>query len=147
MTAYVLSFEMIIVVDTSVIVSAFLGPGGSSREVLRQCLNGRHVPLMGAALVHEMEAVLSRPALLQACALSISERAQLIDAYLNVCRWTRIYYTWRPNSPDESDNHLIELAVAGSAEAIVTKNLRDLRGAELKFPDLKIVPPEHFVKE
>lgn len=139
-------FVMLIVVDTSVIVSALLGPGGSSREVLRRCLAGDHVPLMGAALFHEMEAVLSRPELMRTCILSLPERVQVIDAYLKVCRWTRIYYTWRPNLPDESDNHLVELAVAGGAEALVTKNLRDLRGAELKFPDLRVVAPEKFFK-
>ena len=138
---------MLIVVDTSVFVSALLGPGGASREVLRRCLSGRHVPLMGAALFHEMQAVLSRPELMRNCALAASERTELIDAYLRVCRWTRIYYTWRPNLPDESDNHLIELAVAGGAEALVTKNLRDLRGMELKFPELRIVAPERFIKE
>ena len=138
---------MLVVIDTSVLVSALLGPGGASREALRRCLSGRHVPLMGAALFHEMEAVLSRPELMRTCALSVPERTELIDAYLKACRWTRIYYTWRPNLSDESDMHLIELAVAGGAEALVTKNLRDLRGTELKFPDLRIVAPERFIKE
>ena len=29
--------------------------------------------------------------------------------------WVRVYYLWRPNLPDEADNHLVELAVAGNA--------------------------------
>ncbi len=32
-----------------------------------------------------------------------------------------VYYGWRPNLPDEGDNHLIELALAGSAQAIVNR--------------------------
>ena len=27
------------------------------------------------------------------------------------CRWVEVFYAWRPNLPDEADNHLIELAV------------------------------------
>ena len=42
---------------------------------------------------------------------------------------------------DESDNHLIELAVAGGAEAIVARNVLDLSRAELHFPGLAVLTP------
>jgi uncharacterized protein len=42
---------------------------------------------------------------------------------------------------------LIELAVAGDAEVIVTRNVRDLRGAELRFASLRVLSPERFLKE
>jgi len=47
--------------------------------------------------------------------------------------------------PDEADKHLIELALAGSAEIIVTNNLADLRNGELRFPGLKILSPNQFL--
>ncbi|MCC8986175.1 MAG: PIN domain-containing protein, partial [Candidatus Contendobacter sp.] len=65
----------------------------------------------------------------------------------SVCRWTRIYYGWRPNLPDEADNHLVELAIAGAARAIVTRNLRDVARMELKFPSLSVISPEAFLQE
>ena len=49
--------------------------------------------------------------------------------------------------PNESDNHIVELAVAGGAEAIVTHNRRDFERAELSFPGLQIVTPGAFVEE
>lgn len=49
--------------------------------------------------------------------------------------------------PDEADNHLVELAVAGGARFIVTRNLRDVARMELRFPELRIVSPEDFLKE
>lgn len=55
-----------------------------------------------------------------------------------------MYYIWRPNLPDEADNHLIELAVAGGADLIVTRNLRDIQRGELQFPPLRIISPEAF---
>ena len=58
-----------------------------------------------------------------------------------------MYYIWRPNLPDEADNHLIELAVAGGADLIVTRNLRDIHRGELHFPHLRKISPEDFLKE
>jgi putative PIN family toxin of toxin-antitoxin system len=142
-----MSPRTIIVIDTSVFVSALLGPGGASREVLRRCLTGAHTPLMGSSLLMEFEAVLSRQVLFRRCALSPREREELFDAFLSVCRWTRIYYLWRPNLPDETDNHVVELAIAGAAGAVITKNTRDFTGAELRFPDLRILRPDQFIKE
>ena len=95
----------------------------------------------------EYEDVLSREKLFQKCRLTANEREELLDIFLAACRWTRIYFGWRPNLPDEGDNHLVELAVAGGASRIVTHNLRDLRGMELKFPDLAAVTPAQFLKE
>jgi predicted nucleic acid-binding protein len=64
-----------------------------------------------------------------------------------VRQWTRIYYAWRPNLRDEADNHLIELAVAGQARFIVTRNVRDLRKGELRFPQIAVVTPAQLLKE
>lgn len=143
-----LSFPaVIVVVDTSVFVAALLGPRGASRQTLRLCLEGRLAPLMGAALFHEYESLLGREQFFDSCALSAAERWSLFDAFLSVCRWTRIYYLWRPNLRDETDNHLLELAVAGGAAAVVTKNVRDLRRSELLFPALRILKPEELAQE
>jgi predicted nucleic acid-binding protein len=49
--------------------------------------------------------------------------------------------------PDESDNHLIELAVAGGAAFIITRNLRDLQAGQPQWPNLRMVSPEDFLKE
>lgn len=137
---------MQIVVDTNVFVGACLGTGASN-AVVASCLRGQHAPLMGAALLTEYEDVLGRAELFRGCRLSESEREELLDIFLASCRWTRIYFAWRPNLPDEADNHLVELAVAGGASHIVTRNLRHLRGMELSFPGLAAVTPEQFLKE
>ena len=133
--------------DTNIFVSALLGSGGSSRIIIRRCLEGQYQPLMGNALFSEYESLLHRSDLFESCALNADEREEIFDAFLSVCRWVTIYFGWRPNLKDEADNHLIELAVAGAAEYLITKNTRDFQGAELLFSDFKVVRPEQFIDE
>ena len=101
-----------IVVDTNVLVSAILSPDGAAREVLRRCLTGEVLPLIGNALFLEYEDVVSREELFAAALIGPADREVLLDAFLGACRWIDIAFLWRPNLPDESDNHLVELAVA-----------------------------------
>lgn len=137
---------MRVVIDTNVFVGACIGVGASN-AVIRACLKHQVVPLMGATLLTEYEAVLGREALFTRSRLDAAERSELLDVFISLCEWTRIYFLWRPNLPDESDNHLIELAVAGDADFIVTRNLRDLRSNELRFATLRAISPEDFLKE
>lgn len=135
-----------IVVDTNIFLGACLGEG-AARHVVAACLRGQCQPLMGAALFTEYEDVLARAGLFNTCRLNATERDELLDIFLAACVWTRIYFAWRPNLPDEADNHLVELAVAGGARFIVTRNLRDVARMELRFPELRVVSPEDFLKE
>lgn len=137
---------MRIVLDTNVFVAGLLRPAGKNREVLRACFQGNAVPLFGAALLHEYEDLLGRQELMKKSPLTSTERQTLFDALLAVSEWIKVYYLWRPNLPDEGDNHLIELAVAGGADAIVTNNLGDLKNSELLFPSVSIFTPTQFLE-
>lgn len=135
-----------IVVDTNILVGACLGQG-AARHVIASCFRKQCQPLMGAALLSEYEDVLGRSDVFAKGRLDSAEREELLDIFLACCEWTRIYFGWRPNLPDEGDNHLVELAIAGGARYIVTRNLRDVARMELKFPTLQVVSPEDFLKE
>ena len=137
---------MRVVIDTNIFVGACIG-SGASNAVIRACLQHRVVPLMGESLLAEFENVLGRDALFATSRLNAEERSTLLDTFMALCEWTRVYFLWRPNLPDESDNHLIELAIAGDAEVIVTRNLRDLQGGQLRFTSMRVLSPEDFLKE
>jgi len=139
---------MKIVVDTNIILGAlFKSREGASRKLIRYCLEGKIEPIIGEALFLEYEDVLSRKELTKKCVLSVEEINRLLDAFLSCCEWIKIYYKWRPNLRDEGDNHLIELAVAGRADYIITKNIKDLTSGELRFNQIKIVTPSNFMKD
>lgn len=128
-----------IVIDTNVFVAGLRSDGGASREVLRRALLGHYLPLFGNALWLEYEDLLGRPVWTEAT--TPHERQQVLAALAKVGRWVTIYYGWRPNLPDEADNHLIELALAGGAAAIVTHNVRDVRRGELLLNGLRVLTP------
>lgn len=135
-----------IVLDTNVLVSALLRGGRAARTVLKACLTARYRPVIGPALLAEYEDVLARTELFSTSVLNAQEREAVFDTFLSECRWVEVFYAWRPNLPDEADNHLIELAVAAQASAIVTRNVRDVARGELKFPALRVLTPEQCLE-
>ena len=134
---------MRVVIDTNIFVSAIMDADGAPRQVIRLCLQDHLIPLMSNALIAEYEDVCGRDALF--AQLHLEDQNALLEAYLSCCAWVPIYYLWRPNLQDEADNHLVELAVAGGAEAIITANKRDFARAELLFPNLKVCTAGEFL--
>jgi predicted nucleic acid-binding protein len=128
-----------LVIDTNVFVAGLRSAGGASRAVLRRVLHGQFQPLFGNALWMEYQDLLGRPVWGEAS--TPAERVAVLAALAKQGRWVTVYYGWRPNLPDEADNHLIELALAGGAEAIVTHNLRDIKGGELRLGNLRVLTP------
>jgi len=137
----------IVVVDTNVLVGALLGPTGPNRLVARHCFRGLARPIIATALLNEYRDVWSRPEVWVRCRIEAGRRLAFLEAFVSRCAWVDVYYRWRPNLRDEGDNHLIDLAVAGGATYIVTRNLRDFAGADLKFPAIRVVGPEQMLQE
>lgn len=134
-----------VVIDTNVFVAGLRSGGGASRAVLRRALSGGLQPLFGNALWMEYQDLLGRP--VWGDATTADERQGVLAALARQGRWVTVYYGWRPNLPDEGDNHLIELALAGGALAIVTHNLRDLRGGALRLGNLRVLAPAQCLEE
>ena len=93
------------------------------------------------------ESVLVRAEPFAASPVDEAERDALWAALAGRCPWVRVYYLWRPNLPDEADNHVVEVAVAGGADAIVTHNMRDFSRTELHFPGLHVLSPGALISE
>lgn len=132
--------------DTNIFIASILSPAGTNRKIIRACLQGRAIPVLGPALFHEYEDLLNRETLMEKSPIGPLDRQSLFAAFLSVSEWIRIYFLWRPDLPDEADNHPIELALARNAESIVTHNTKNLTRGELRFPDLKIQTPAEFLK-
>lgn len=135
-----------IVIDTNVLIGALIGKQYSAnRQIIELCFKEQFQPLINNTLFTEYEDVISRPEIIDKTPYNNREINELFDALLSICQWIKVYYLWRPNLKDENDNYLIELAVAGNAEIIVTHNLKDFKQAQLNFPQIKIQQPQEII--
>jgi predicted nucleic acid-binding protein len=123
--------------------------GARSAEGRSVCLTEFHgnglQPLVQGPERQEYQDLLGRP--IWGETTTQAERLAVLAALAKQGRWVTVYYGWRPNLPDESDNHLIELALAGGASAIVTHKLRDLQRGELQLGHLRVMTPAQCLEE
>jgi putative PIN family toxin of toxin-antitoxin system len=115
--------------DTDVVLSAFLSPGGASRLWLRAALRLDVTMLISVPLALEYEAVLTRPEHLRRARASVRDVGLLLDAVVRQGERIAISYLWRPTLRDPADEMVLETAVNGRADWIVTFNVDDYAGA------------------
>jgi putative PIN family toxin of toxin-antitoxin system len=120
---------MRIVLDTDVMVAAIRSDRGASRALLEAVLAARVMPLISVPLMFEYEAVMCRPEHLKASRLSADDVGVLLDAVAAMAEPVRLAFLWRPALADPDDDMVLEAAVNGRADAIVTFNRRHFTAA------------------
>ena len=100
-------------------------------------------PVASTPLFFEYEEVLHRPHLLPH--LTPQDIDDFLDFVASVSEHRKVDFLWRPLLADPDDDLVLEVAVAGQAEAIVTYNQRDFVGSE-RF-GIRILSPSEFLKE
>jgi putative PIN family toxin of toxin-antitoxin system len=113
------------VLDTAIMVAAIRSDAGASRRLLVAALERHFTLLLSVALMVEYESVMTRNEHLAVAGLSSDDVAALLDAVALVAEPVRLAFLWRPMLPDADDDMVLEAAVNGRADAIVTMNRRD----------------------
>jgi len=114
-------------------VAAIRSDTGASRRLILAGLERRVTLLVSVPLVIEYQAVMTRPVHLAALGLSARDVSALLDAVVAVAEKVRVAYLWRPAANDPDDEMVLEAAVNGRADAIVTFNARDFGLAASPF--------------
>jgi putative PIN family toxin of toxin-antitoxin system len=131
-----------VVLDTSVVVAAIRSDRGASRELLVGVLQRRFILLMSVPLMIEYESVMTRPEHLEASRLSQEDVQVLLDAVATTAEAVKLDYLWRPSLADADDDMVLETAVNGSAEVVVTFNRRDFGNVAETFGITVMSPSE-----
>src|SRR4051794_39133230 len=121
---------MRIVLDTDVVVAGLRSRLGASRAWLRAVRRGEAELLLSVPLMVQYEAVLLRPETLAATHLDAAEMGQVLDLLAAVGRPVEVSYLWRPTLHDPDDEMVLEAAVNGRADLLLTFNLRHFAGSE-----------------
>lgn len=128
------------VLDTDVLVAAFRSERGASRQLLLAALDRQFELLLSVPLILEYEAVLTRPQHLVMSGLSSDEVGRVLDDLTAVARPVRLAFRWRPRLSDPDDDMVLETAINGKADAIVTFNQRDFVSLMKDFSCEVILP-------
>jgi putative PIN family toxin of toxin-antitoxin system len=118
------------VLDTDVVVAAMRSPRGGSAELLRRIERGDATIALTVALALEYEATCLRPEHQLASGLSEAEIRSYVTTLISFSDPVRPHFRWRPQLSDPGDELVLEAAINGHAEALITFNSKDFRGAE-----------------
>jgi predicted nucleic acid-binding protein len=128
-------------------VAAIRSDAGASRWLLRAALERRRdlTLLVSVPLLIEYEAVMTRAEHLKAAGLSVGEVEALLDAVAAVAEPVQLAYLWRPALPDIDDDMVLEAAVNGRADGVITFNLSDFVDPARQF-GIEVMRPGEAVK-
>jgi putative PIN family toxin of toxin-antitoxin system len=124
---------MRVVIDTDVLLAAFISATGASRQIVLDALDGRFSLLVSTSLLVEYESVLRRPQHLARARATDADVMEILDALAGVCVPVVFDYTWRPTGAHGDDELVIETAINGHADVLATFNLKDMRRAAALF--------------
>ncbi len=133
-----------VIVDTNVIDAALRSPTGASHVILTKILKGSIEAASSTTLFLEYEDVLKRPRHRQASGLTLEQLDIILSALAQKLTPVPIRYRWRPVLPDPKDDMVLEAALNGRAETIITFNLKDFKQAG-SF-GIEILQPGQFVQ-
>jgi len=142
----VISNYMRLVLDTDVIVAALRSPTGASSALLLAIDDGLAELLATVPLFLEYEAVSHRPEHMLASGLRAAELAMFFDRLVELVVPVEAWFLWRPQLRDPADEMVLEAAVNGQADALVTFNRRHFLPAAARFDLPVLLPGEILMK-
>ena len=125
---------MRIVLDTDVVVAAFRSKTGASRAILDLAMPRSDVIMVvSVPLLFEYEAVLKRESQRAVHGLTDQQLERALQIIASACDLQPLHFLWRPQLQDVADEMVLETAINGRVDMLVSFNQRHLHAAAAKF--------------
>ena len=130
--------------DTNVLVAGLRSPAGASAALIDRALSGSSRWRVGLSvpLALEYEAVCQDPAQRVVSGLSEAEVEAIVTALCAVAEPVATRFLWRPQLNDPADEMVLDTAINGAADALVTFNRKDFERAAARFGIALLSPQE-----
>ena len=132
--------------DTDAVVAAMRSPTGASAAIVRAVRQRQATLLLSVPLAMEYEAVCRRPEHRVEAGLSERQVEIFLDAIIALAEPVLTHFLWRPQLRDPNDEMVLEAAVNGRADALVTFNRRDYGTAPAQFGVEVLLPREAIAR-
>ncbi len=135
---------MNMVIDTNVLCSGLISRRGASNRLLQMIGTKDCLMLVSVPLFLEYESVLKRPEMILRHGFSSEKLDLLLAFWASNSRSVTLHVLWRPQLSDPNDEMVLETAVNGGADCIVTFNTKDFEPAAARFGIKLFTPSEIF---
>ena len=115
-----------VIIDTNVLVAALRSRSGWSFDLLSRLGRGAYQHVVTVPLVMEYEDVLLRPGMVRVSPAGVHA---VLDYLCATAVRQSVHFLWRPRLTDVTDDMVLEAAVNGQCQCIVTWNIRDFAAA------------------
>jgi len=132
--------------DTDAVVAAMRSPTGASAAIVRAVRQKRATLLQSVPLAVEYEAVCRKSEHRTEARLSERQVEIFLDAIIAMGEPVPTHFLWRPQLHDPNDEMVLEAAVNGGADAVVTFNVRDYGAAAAQFGVEVLLPREAIAR-
>ena len=122
------------VLDTDVVIAAMRSRTGASAAIILAALDTPYLKLLASVpLVLEYEAKCLMPKHQDAAGVDEQQTQRFLTSVIDLMEPVTMDYRWRPQLRDPGDEMVLETAINGQADLLITFNLRDYGDAPQKF--------------
>jgi len=128
-----------------VVVAAMRSPRGASAAILQAAQHGGATLLMSVALALEYEAVCREAEHRLASGLSDRQVDIFLTAIVALAEPVTPHFLWRPQLRDPGDEMVLEAAINGHADGLVTFNVRDFGSIPSQY-GIEVLLPRQAIR-
>jgi len=129
-----------------VLITALRSSTGAAAEAVRLALRGELTTLMDYKLACEYRDVALRAEQLHVSGKSRAETAAILDALEAIAEPVYVALQHRLLSPDPNDDMVLDVAINGNADAIITNNTKHFRDAAERS-HLEVLTPAELLSK